>query len=1581
MNNNINIIIFWFLDLFNHTSGKHILVSAKASILFYFIFYWAGGIIVSLTFFKVMMIISSVILSILWLRNKIREVNIPTKNLVYLNLKWIKLVYIQNMSFAPFIAIFMICRNQELLSNWDDILPLSILSFILLRFIVESDRFISLLCEIDKFVIEVISAWTQGIDTGYLGDMMQIKRSVKVGINISKKEGLFSHMGQGSGSLDGAKINRVGSIFSMSIGAARGMHTSSYNLRQKLPLVSNSISRIIKGGAGNESYNSHSSSERNRNNKGLWGYTTKTVIVKLNYVWTDEFKVHLKEGIIKFLSELDDKNVYSLLPVIKFQDRSNITMCKSIKVTTITNINSLNERLYYEIFTNLTKYGEDTSDELGELIFMSKIWKSSEDFNRPFNQITDVLNKELESKIKKDGGDNRANIISKLGLKFLTEYTEVLINNYGSLVDGSENHYIHKSLPGKIITVKKEEYELYPEDLLTEVVTGTSSIPSYKVEVMEFNHLIQSWIDIPTKNGFVRVYNQKYRIYYEWIDNNKVLFKVKKYTLDYNYINLICKSTEMVQDDNLGALDLETFTVDESGLQQTYAGGWMCDNEKQLFASKDSAENVIILIIDSIFKYLTDNKKKNISIYAHNLGRFDAVELIKGVSVDDRYEVKGIWKREENKLLSLKIIQVKSRKSVTLLDSISFFGFNSLKNTLKSYDIKVTKGIFPYSFVNKDNLNYVGHKPEKKFYSDYLTQAEYDRIPNTNWDLRMETLKYLDSDVEGLYQLMKLVSTFYYDKHSINITKYKTLPSLTMAIFTSGYYNEDFNIKMIKGKIEKEIRSSYFGGAVHVPSNGIVITKGFGYDMNSQYPFAMLSDMPVGNPTLTTETDLSKLFGFTYGLITPPSQKDLKLAIIRTVVNNQVVFPRTPFKRLIFTEEIKEAIKYGYTFEPEYSYVFNRGAGVFKDFVLEHYKDKATATDALKRNTAKLKLNSLYGRFGMKEVESHMRIVNSKELAKINNEFNIETISHISKDKFLLKYTERLPETLRNFMKELEKDIVNESKIKDLIKERGVPSAIQIASAIAGYSSASMFKFLNIPGNPCLYSDTDSVVLKDKLEDIYIGKNIGQMKLEYNINKAIYLGKKVYAVDRTDGEIIKKAVGMNSKQLSMQDYINFIKGIPLTTTNTTFKIDWSNLNIRITKETKTMMKKEDVIHKQSIEQTGLIKSNKRIYLNKTEEIKATKRSYSLIMSNKRINLNKTEETQTTKRFYSKTVIPEKQKEWVYSWKVSENMSTSEIGQSHYTYLMKYINYIKISTIKDLIGLFNKLSTTEKTKINRDTIHVVKLLKNKVNSLKTLKNKADSLHYTEPSKYQSWIRSSASLNLKLNLNAINSLTYMKVSSKTNYLSFRFGVSKLHLSNGWVLLYCMDYDSAVILYMEVIKNNIIIDKDRINKFILNLNFKLKRLKPNDKNNELVKLLENKLNLFDFVKYTNISAPILILLIRLKLYKYLRFLAYLKPEPFPKLTNKVILFTGISPPLSVTSKNSNIKVLAVSYLPQMDLDFRAKIGKCKTEAELNKVCKKFPEDVAMKLVMKLTEDFDISQVNELLEFIPYEISKPNK
>jgi DNA polymerase type B, organellar and viral len=165
---------------------------------------------------------------------------------------------------------------------------------------------------------------------------------------------------------------------------------------------------------------------------------------------------------------------------------------------------------------------------------------------------------------------------------------------------------------------------------------------------------------------------------------------------------------------------------------------------------------------------------------------------------------------------------------------------------------------------------------------------------------------------------------------------------------------------MIKGKIEDEIRSSYFGGNVDVFINDTEDMLSYYYDMNSQYPNAMLEDMPIGNPIFTTEKDLDKIFGFVYGTIKAPSEEILRIPIIqyRDPITRTVSCPRGLFKRMIFTEEIKAAIKYGYSIEIEYGYNFKRSKDLFKDYVTTFYNLKKHAKVPVERYTVKLMFGS-----------------------------------------------------------------------------------------------------------------------------------------------------------------------------------------------------------------------------------------------------------------------------------------------------------------------------------------------------------------------------------------------------------------------------------------------------------------------------------------------------------------------------------------------------------------------------------------------------------------------------------------------
>ena len=158
---------------------------------------------------------------------------------------------------------------------------------------------------------------------------------------------------------------------------------------------------------------------------------------------------------------------------------------------------------------------------------------------------------------------------------------------------------------------------------------------------------------------------------------------------------------------------------------------------------------------------------------------------------------------------------------------------------------------------------------------------DYNNIPENNWDLKKETLNYLKSDIEGLLEALTKFNFNIFSKYKLNISNFKTLPSLALAAYRSSYSPVHLapKIKMIKGELEREIRSSYFGGNVEVFINEV--TDAYLYDIHSQYSKAMLQDMPVGDPILSLETDLNKIFGFVYAEMTCPDELNLRIPFIQ----------------------------------------------------------------------------------------------------------------------------------------------------------------------------------------------------------------------------------------------------------------------------------------------------------------------------------------------------------------------------------------------------------------------------------------------------------------------------------------------------------------------------------------------------------------------------------------------------------------------------------------------------------------------------------------------------------------------------
>jgi hypothetical protein len=432
---------------------------------------------------------------------------------------------------------------------------------------------------------------------------------------------------------------------------------------------------------------------------------------------------------------------------------------------------------------------------------------------------------------------------------------------------------------------------------------------------------------------------------------------------------------------------------------------------------------------------------------------------------------------------------------------------------------------------------------------------------------KKNTLSYLKSDLEGLLEAIVKFRNNVFNKYSLNITNFKTLPGLALAAYGSSYLPDNLKseLKVIKGELESEIRTAYFGGNVDVFINSI--SDGYYYDMNSQYSKAMLNDMPVGNPVLSFEKDLNKIFGFVYGTITCPRENILQVPFIqyKDSLNKNIICPRGSFKRLIFSEEIKYALKYGYTINIEYCYQFKKGKDLFKDYVNDHYELKKKSTDPVQRAIAKLLLNSLYGRMGMRGLESTMKVVDKVEAEYLDKNSNVSVFSELTEGKYLVKYKGKISDSIRKLY---EKDPFVPLEInkpltlsKDQLKKSGVnkivtvPSAVHIAAAISSYARILINEYKNIPGNPCIMSDTDSVVLTKPLPALSVGKELGQMKLEQEIYKGIFIKKKLYCIINSKGQEIIRSSGIDSSRLNYKLFLKLLHGETIEIEKTNFNVD------------------------------------------------------------------------------------------------------------------------------------------------------------------------------------------------------------------------------------------------------------------------------------------------------------------------------------------------------------------------------------------------------------------------------------------
>lgn len=143
-----------------------------------------------------------------------------------------------------------------------------------------------------------------------------------------------------------------------------------------------------------------------------------------------------------------------------------------------------------------------------------------------------------------------------------------------------------------------------------------------------------------------------------------------------------------------------------------------------------NSDNVIIKCLDAMLK----DKYIGYTFYVHNFGKYDVIYILNVIikvtesnPTKYSYNIKFI----DDIILSL-IVSTKvnnKRYKIKIVDSYNLLQ-SSLNELCNTFNTDVKKSFFPYSFVNRNNLFYVGEKPDINFYDigihkDQITPAEF----------------------------------------------------------------------------------------------------------------------------------------------------------------------------------------------------------------------------------------------------------------------------------------------------------------------------------------------------------------------------------------------------------------------------------------------------------------------------------------------------------------------------------------------------------------------------------------------------------------------------------------------------------------------------------------------------------------------------------------------------------------------------------------------------------------------------------------------------------------------------------------
>lgn len=524
-------------------------------------------------------------------------------------------------------------------------------------------------------------------------------------------------------------------------------------------------------------------------------------------------------------------------------------------------------------------------------------------------------------------------------------------------------------------------------------------------------------------------------------------------------------------------------------------------------------------------------------IFTHNLGSFDGFFIFKYLSlILDNDKLNTIIDQHR------KFISIEAE-----IEGVTFIWKDSYR-------------IFPVSL--NDLCKNFGQIGKSSDYNPIFNKLDFFLENNSDSKLFKEFKFYSIQDSLSLLLSLLEAQEMYKLDYNVDITSIWSTSTLSLKIFRLMFQG-DHQIPILNSRLDTFVRNSYFGGSTdyYIPYGENLHY----YDVNSLYPFAMLSPMPLNIVKYHHKIDnLDNFFGFCKAEINCPKDVNIPLLPFKND-KDKTIHPTGNFIGTYFSEELKAALKYGYIIKPLNGYEFDK-CNLFNKYVEHFYNIKKYSTGS-QRFLAKMQLNQLYGYFGRSQELIETKLINNNEALKYFKSRVVQSLIEISSDKYLILMSQNLDQ---NLIEELNNEFVEDVNLKNSF--RHVKSNVALASAVTSYARIEMMKYKTIPGYDAYYSDTDSIFLSKPLPDSLIGDELGQMKDELSgniISKAYFLGIKQYGycyIDNKTNKLISKSVfaGVERDSLPIDSVVELFKGVTLTNkVKTRFYKSFSKLNIVI----------------------------------------------------------------------------------------------------------------------------------------------------------------------------------------------------------------------------------------------------------------------------------------------------------------------------------------------------------------------------------------------------------------------------------